>query len=77
MKWGIAIIIIVAFFSLVIISYSVMKTEAKDNWNDGICVECGGEYRLVNTFWSQVYGTMYTYECENCHHAFDSCDILK
>ena len=77
MKYWVMIAITVVFFGLLIVGQSMMKKEAKDNWNNGVCIECGGKYHLVSTAWSTVNETKYTYECEKCHHAFDSYDLLK
>ena len=38
----------------------------KEQWNNGICSECGYEYKLVNSNVDKHYHRTYTFQCEKC-----------
>ena len=43
-----------------------------DAWNNGICTECGGEYKFKN-----AYNSSYFYACENCDHVIKLEELKK
>lgn len=43
-----------------------------DAWNNGICTECGGEYKFKNG----NNGTYY-YACEDCDHVIKMAELKK
>ena len=47
------------------------KTEI-GKWNDGICVECGGEYKFKNGNNGSYY-----YACEDCDHVIKVNELKK
>ena len=43
-----------------------------DAWNNGICTECGGEYKFKN-----AYNSSYFYACEDCDHVIKLEELKK
>ena len=43
-----------------------------DTWNNGICTECGGEYKFKN-----AYNSSYFYACEDCDHVIKLEELKK
>ena len=59
----IMITVIVISLLLMFAVYNDSKKRDTKNYNNGICTECGGEYRLVAVDRGYCY-----YECEECKH---------
>lgn len=43
-----------------------------DAWNNGICTECGGEYKFKN-----AYNSSYFYACEDCDYVIKLEELKK
>lgn len=43
-----------------------------EKWNNGVCIECGGEYKFKNA----NNGTYY-YACEDCDHVIKMAKLKK
>ena len=57
-------------FMMIMVHYEVKA--AIEEYNDGICLNCGGNYHLAGVYHVKNSGDYYIYECENCHHTFKS-----
>lgn len=70
--------IIIAVILAFVIGFGLLKilmlNVEKDNekWNNGICTECGGEYKFKN-----AYNSSYFYACENCDHVIKLEELKK
>lgn len=53
------------------ISSHYNKTKISE-WNDGVCVECGGEYKFKN-----ADNGAYYYACEDCDHVVKVKELKK
>lgn len=50
----------------------VENEKENEKWNNGICTECGGEYKFKNA----NNGTYY-YACEDCDHVIKMAKLKK
>lgn len=48
-----------------------------DNYNGGVCSECGGEYRFSSAEHYKNSGDLYYYTCEDCGHTVTTFSIQK
>lgn len=67
-KKGIVFTVILAFaigFSLIGLIY-FQKTVDDENWNNGNCLQCGGQYELQSVTHTNTSGNQYYYVCKNC-----------
>lgn len=68
----IGIILLIIFTSIFyVISFYCNKAEI-NKWNNGICTECGGEYKFKN-----AYNSSYFYACEDCDHVIKLEELKK
>lgn len=66
-------IILLAIFTTVFFGLSSHYNKVEiDKWNNGICAECGGEYKFKNA----NYGVYY-YACEDCDHVVKVGELKK
>lgn len=50
---------------------------SKENYNNGICSECGGEYRFTSAQHIKNSGDRYYYTCEDCGHTVMTFSLQK
>ena len=50
---------------------------SKENYNDGICAECGGEYRFASAEHTKSGDDRYFYTCEDCGHTIMTFRLMK
>lgn len=50
---------------------------AKENYNNGICTNCGGEYCFTSSEHIKNSGDRYYYACEDCGHTVMTYSIEK
>lgn len=67
---SIVIFIVSLFLAISVISAKSEIKKSEQNWNNGICTECGGNYHLVAVTKNSTvdHSKEYTYECKNCFH---------
>ena len=66
-KGTIAVILVFAIaIGLVFALCRVFEKDAEEKWNNGICPECGGKFKLFG-----VSRGTHTYICEDCGHEID------
>ena len=69
------ILAVLLIFCILIFVITMAKYEvnaAVEEYNHGICLNCGGNYHLAGAYHIKNSGDYYIYECENCHHTFRS-----
>ena len=72
-KGAIAIILVVGIaIGLTFAICHALKKEAEEKWNNGICPECGGKFKLFG-----VSRGVHTYICEDCKHEIDCYGAMK
>ena len=64
-KGGLFSLAIVIILSVALASDVWIKDK---EWNDGICIECGGEYKLNSVSKSKSGIETKYYTCEDCDH---------
>lgn len=60
---------ILFFFSpivLGIIGGTIEANQSKEEYNNGICSECGGHYKFVSSSYIRNSSDEYYYSCEDC-----------
>ena len=73
---GIALIFTIIIWFLFTMALVVETTTDQESWNNGHCVECGGEYKFSGA--SQHRGNHdYYYSCEDCDHTIKVETIKK
>ena len=68
----IGIILLIIFTSIFYELSSHYDKVQIDTWNNGICAECGGEYKFKN-----AYNSSYFYACEDCEHVIKLEELKK
>jgi hypothetical protein len=64
-KFDVAIILFIVCVVIVLIKFACVTVLDDYNWNDGICVHCGGKLEYVQPI-GHAYSTNYLYECNGC-----------
>lgn len=76
----IAIIIAVIFTVVVVVLVSIIPgchaDVIRDQYNGGVCRDCGGHYHLVAVA-GHLANTTYVYECDKCYKTISSTDPLQ
>ena len=68
--------IVIIFVAGIFITIYESKT-SKENYNNGICTECGGEYRFSSSEHIKNSGNKYYYTCKDCGHTVITYLIKK
>lgn len=66
--------ILLILLLIIIICYcvsSVNDYKIKNNYNDGVCIECGGDYKFFQVI-GRNSGTYYLYKCKDCDYIIES-----
>ena len=71
----IASIIIIFIAGIFIASHEA--STSRENYNNGVCVECGGEYRFTSAQHIKNGGDRYYYTCENCGHTVMTFQLMN
>lgn len=74
------IVFIILVGALICVAFIGGTQEAKASiaaYNNGICTECGGEYRLCGAYYVRNSGDHYIYVCQECGHGIETCDIMN
>lgn len=70
--------IIIAVILAFVIGFGLLKIlmlnaeKENEKWNNGICTECGGEYKFKNG-----NNGVYYYACEDCDHVIKMAKLKK
>ena len=67
-----ALVIVAAAF----ISVACERSNIENEWNNGICSECGGRYEFIQPIGHQRT-THYWYECSECGHGVEIYRQMK
>ena len=51
--------------------YSVNDYNIKNNYNDGVCIECGGDYEFFQAI-GHYKTPYYLYKCKDCDYIIES-----
>ena len=71
-------ILLIAFIFTSGILFAARQSKiAEENYNNGICTECGGEYRFTSSEHRANDGDRYYYACEGCGHTVMTYSIEK
>ena len=66
----ISVIGVIIMIFLAVKGYSIMNEE----YNDGICKECGGHYEYVESV-GHKHNTSYIYKCDKCGHRIETYEL--
>lgn len=67
---------ILAFAILIIGTRYEIKMD-KEEYNNGICSFCGGEYRFTSAVHYRNGGDRYYYTCDECGHTIETVCLMK
>lgn len=70
-------IFIGSFITLAIFGIFNEIKQSNIHWNNGICEDCGGEYKFSGVTHVKNAGDYYYYTCEECGHTIKTCKIMK
>ena len=73
----IAAILLIGFLITIIYlhTFSVKTYNIKNNYNDGVCIECGGNYEFFQAI-GRGNKTYYLYKCKDCDYIIESKQYL-
>ena len=74
MKQAILLILIVILGVMACVVIGWDEHQAELTYNHGICLKCGGHYRLATTLGRS--GRVAVYECDTCFHTFQAPRIF-
>ena len=64
-------------FAIMIIGTSYEKKWDEEEYNNGICSLCGGEYKFTSTVHYHNGGNRYYYTCDKCGHTIETVCLMK
>ena len=73
----IILIILVGIIALAVFGTLAEVKSANAHWNNGVCENCGGEYKFSSAVHIRNSGDYYYYTCEDCGHTIKTHDIMK
>ena len=73
-KFTFALVIIIAIMVCVCLLEQKIDEE---NYNNGICTECGGNYIFSSAVHIRNNGDDYYYTCDKCGHTIKTNDLMK
>lgn len=73
----IIILFCVGIIAMVILGCYAEVKQSIEYWNNGICENCGGEYKFSGATHVKNSGDYYYYTCEECGHTIKTCQIMK
>lgn len=68
--------LIIAILAAGIFIASHEANVSRENYNNGICAECGGEYRFASATHIKNNGDRYYYTCESCGHTVMTFELM-
>ena len=80
LEWGgkaLTVVLILAMIISVAIApfeYKRLKAHLQmkaEEWNNGICPDCGSAYRFANADYNKNKGTIYYWTCDNCQKVIE------
>lgn len=63
-------------FCILIVVNSYFDKYKVKQYNDGICLECGGEYEYFSVV-SHLNNTRYIYKCNKCNNVVELSKMVK
>ena len=76
---GTSIIRIVGIITIIIICAIVIigiNSANSNSYNNGICIKCGGHYKLYDIVATKSY-PLYYYKCDSCEHVISTSMLME